>query len=69
MSTPLRERWKGAKPPWILKFTAKKVAFLVLRGKIKFHHFWPPLEKFRKNPLVPPPGKNPSDALKKKTAP
>jgi len=31
-------------------------------GKIKFHHFWLRLEKFRKNPLVSPPGKNPSDA-------
>jgi len=28
-------------------------------GTIPFHHFWPPLEKFRKNPLVPLPGKNP----------
>jgi len=22
---------------------------------MKFHHFWPLLEKFRKNPLVPSP--------------
>ena len=31
-------------------------------GENKFHHFWIPLEKFWKNTLVPPPGKNPSDA-------
>jgi len=24
---------------------SKKVVFLVSSGKIKFHHFWPPLEK------------------------
>jgi len=32
------------------------------REKNKYHHFWPPLEKIYKNPLVPPPGKNSSDA-------
>jgi len=26
-------------------------------GRIKFHHFWSSLERFRKNPLVAPPGK------------
>jgi len=31
-------------------------------GKNKYHHFCPPPEIFWKNLLVPPPGKNPSDA-------
>jgi len=49
--------------PWILKILPEKVVFLVLSGKkSKFHHFWPPLEKFWKNSLVAPPGKNHSDA-------
>jgi len=26
-------------------------------GKSKFKYYWPPLEKFWKNPLVAPPGK------------
>jgi len=37
----------------------KKVVFLVLSGKNKFHHFWSPLGKI---PSWSPPGKNPSDA-------
>jgi len=41
-------------PPWILKISTKKVVFLVSTWKNKFHHFWPPLEKFWKNPLVAP---------------
>jgi len=44
----------GIWPPWILKFSAKKVIILVFSAKNKFNHFWPPLEKFWKNPLVPP---------------
>jgi len=39
---------------WILKYLAKKVVFLVLSGKNKYRYFWSPLEKFWKNPLVPP---------------
>jgi len=39
-----------------------KVLCLVWVGKIKFHHFWPPLEKFRKNRQVSPHGKYSSDA-------
>jgi len=36
------------------------VVFLVLRVvKIQFHHFWHPLEKFRKNREVASPRKNP----------
>ena len=33
---------EGLGPPWILKFSAKKVAFSASVGKIEFHHFWPP---------------------------
>jgi len=40
----------GPCPSWILKLLAKMVVFSILRGKNKFHHFWPP------------PGKNLSDA-------
>jgi len=43
-------------------FSQKKVVFLVSSGKIKFHNFWPPLERFLKKTLVPPPGKNPPDS-------
>jgi len=49
-------------PSWILKISAKNVVFLISSGKNKFHHFWTPLEKFWKNPLVAP-WKNPYDAL------
>jgi len=32
--------------------------------KNNFYHFWSPLEKFWKNPLMPSPhGKNPSDPM------
>jgi len=41
---------RGASTPWILKVTEKKVVFLVSSGKNKI------------SPLLPPPGKNPSDA-------
>ena len=44
---------------WVLKILAKKVVLFPV-GKT-FHHYWAPLEKFWKNPLVPPPGINPSD--------
>jgi len=39
-----------------LKFSAKKVVFSVLSGKKQISPvlFWAPLEKFWKNPLVPP---------------
>jgi len=40
--------------PWILKFSAKKVVFLVSSGKNQISPLLAPLEKFRKNPLVPP---------------
>jgi len=53
---------QGGKPPWIFKISAKEVVFQFRGVKNKFHHFWPPLEKFWKNSLVAPPGKNPSDA-------
>jgi len=34
--------------PWILKFSAKTVFFLILSVvKIEFNHFWHPLEKFK----------------------
>jgi len=42
-----------------MTFQAKKVVFLVSRGKIKYHHFWLPLEK---SIIAPLPGKNLSDA-------
>jgi len=45
---------RGDLAPWILKFSAKKVIILVFSAKNKFNHFWTPLEKFWKNPLVPP---------------
>ena len=44
----------GTKAPWILKFSAKKVVFLVSSGKNQISPLLTPLEKFRKNPLVPP---------------
>jgi len=49
----------GGLAPWILKFSAKKVVFLVSSGgKNKFHHFWPPRKILENPPLI----KNPSDA-------
>jgi len=41
---------------------SKNVVFKFRVGKNKFHYFWIPLEKFWKNPLVTPSGKNLSDA-------
>jgi len=38
---------------WVLKILAKKVVLFPV-GKT-FHHYWAPLEKFWKNPLVPSP--------------
>jgi len=55
-------RGRGSRNPWILKLSVKKVVFVVSSGKkINFTTFGPPLEKIWKNPLVVPPGKNPSD--------
>jgi len=51
------ERRKGVregKPPWILKFSAKKFFFSFEWEKNKFNHFWPPWEKFAKIPQRPP---------------
>jgi len=49
-------------PAWILKCLAKKVVFLVLSGEKQISLLLASLEEFWKNPLVPPSGKNPSDA-------
>ena len=44
----------GARRPWILKFSEKRV-LLVPSGKNQIPPLLaPPLEKFRKNPLAPP---------------
>jgi len=40
----------------------KKVVFLISSGKNQIYLLLAPLDKFKKNPLMPPPGKNPSDA-------
>ena len=54
---------QGAKAPLDFEIFSKKWLFSWFwAGKIKFHHFWSPLEKFQKNLLVPPLWKNPSDA-------
>jgi len=46
---------RGAKAPLEFEIFTKKVFFLSFGWeKNKFHHFWPPLQKFCKNPLVPP---------------
>jgi len=34
--------WKGRLPPWILKYAAKTVVFLVSCRKNQFNHFCPP---------------------------
>jgi len=48
-------RWGvGPRPHLILKFSAKKVVFLVLSGKNQISPLLAPLEKYRKNTLVPP---------------
>ena len=49
----------GQGPPWILKFSAKKVVFLVSSGKNQISPLLTPLEK---SPSALPPEKNPSDA-------
>ena len=50
---------RGTGGPWPLldfEIISKKRLFFQFRGvKIKFHHFWPPLEKVWENPLLPPP--------------
>jgi len=53
----------GAKTPWILKLLAKKVVFPISRGKNQISPLLVPRKKFWENPLLAPPGKNPSDAL------
>jgi len=45
----------------MLKFSAKKVVFLVLSAKNQISPLFAPLEKFRKNILVASPEKNRSD--------
>ena len=57
-------RRQGSLPPLDFEIFCKKGCFLSFEWeKNKFHHFWPPpLEKFWKNPILSPPGKNPSDA-------
>jgi len=40
--------------PWILKISSKKVIFLISSGKKQITLLLSPLEKFWKNPLVPP---------------
>jgi len=54
---------RGALPPWILRLLAKKGCFFNFEGlKRNFTTFGPPWKKFWENPLLAPPGKNPSDA-------
>jgi len=53
---------RGARGPRILKILAKKIVFLVSSGKNQILPRLAPLRKIFENPLVPPPGKNPSDA-------
>jgi len=45
-----------------LKIEAKKVVFVVSSGKKQISPLLAPPRKIWKNPLVPPPGKNLSDA-------
>jgi len=42
-------------PPWILKFSAKRVVFLVLSGKKQISQLLTPPGKILENPLMPPP--------------
>jgi len=54
---------RGGKASWILKVSPKKGCFFCFESeKTNFTTFAPPLEKFWKNTLVAPLGKNPSDA-------
>ena len=52
----------GALAPWILEIWAKNGCFLVSSEKNFSPLLASLLEKFWKNPLVSPPGKNSSDA-------
>jgi len=52
----------GPSLPPDFEIISKKKLFFQFRGvKTKFHHFLPPWKKFWENPLLAPPGKNPSD--------
>jgi len=54
---------RGPRPPRNLEILSKKVCFLRFDWEKRiFITFGSPLEKFWKNPLVAPYGKNPSDA-------
>ena len=53
----------GLGPPWILKISANRGCFLGFDWeKTNFATFGHLIEKFWKNPLMAPPGKNSSDA-------
>jgi len=52
----------GTRHPWILKILAKKVVFLFSGEKKQIMPLLTPPKKLLENPLVVPPGKNPSDA-------
>jgi len=49
---------RGDRGPWspleFESFSAKRLCSWFPVGKNKIHHFWPPLEKFWKHPLVAP---------------
>jgi len=61
---------EGPCPPLDFESISKKGLFYQFRGaKNKFHHFWPPWNKFWENPLLAPPGKKPSDAHVQKDIP
>jgi len=47
----------GGRPPGFWKFHQKRLFSWFRVGKSKFHHFWPPLEKFWKYPLAASPWK------------
>jgi len=52
----------GAWPaPWFWNYWQKRLFFQFWEVKNKFHRFWPSLENFWENPLLPPPGKIPAD--------
>ena len=55
-------RKRGARLPWIFKCLAKKGCFLSFEWEKSNFTTFGPLDKFRKSPLVAPPGKNSSDA-------
>jgi len=48
--------------PLDFEIFSEKGCFRISEWEKKFHHFGPTLEKFLKNPLLTPLGKNPSDA-------